>query len=87
MEKTRQFLQQQMCSSLLTTGWLQVYTQEVHLLQILPSGRFIVLQHLGKHCWEDDNMVLSEQAHAEARWRRSQVVAKCLLSKSHSLCV
>ncbi|CAL5221239.1 g3393 [Coccomyxa viridis] len=54
---------------------LAVYTQEVHLLQILPSGRFIVLQHLGKHCWEDDNMVLSEQAHAEARWRRSQGLA------------
>ena len=59
--------------AILSTCWLQVYTQEVHLLQILPSGRIIVLQHLGKHCWDDDNMIILEQAHEEARWRRSQV--------------
>lgn len=52
---------------------LQIHTQEVHLLQLLPSGRFLVLHHLGKHCWDDDDMTISEQVDAEARWRRTQV--------------
>lgn len=58
----------------------------MHLLQILQSGRIIVLQHLGKHCWDDDNMVLSEQAHAEARWRRSQVATTHFPLKSQCIC-
>jgi hypothetical protein len=51
----------------------QIHGQTVHLLQILPGGRFVKVHHFGKLCWDDDELVLSEQAHAEERWRASHV--------------
>ncbi len=51
----------------------QIHSQAVHLLQVLPSGRLVKVQQLGRHCWDDDELVLSEQEDAEERWRRSQV--------------
>lgn len=51
----------------------QIHGQAVHLLQVLPSGRLVKVQQFGRHCWDDDELILSEHAHAERRWRSSQV--------------
>ena len=51
----------------------QIHGQAVHLLQVLPSGRLVKVQQFGRHCWDDDELILSEQAHAEQLWRSSQV--------------
>lgn len=52
---------------------VQIHSQAVHLVQVLPSGRLVKVQQLGKHRWDDDELILSEQADAEERWRSSQV--------------
>jgi hypothetical protein len=52
---------------------VQIHSQAVHLLQLLPSGRMVKVQQFGKYCWDDDELILSEQADAEERWRSSQV--------------
>ena len=51
----------------------QIHAQTIHLLQILPSGRFVKVHQFGKLCWDDDELVLSEQTHAEELWRSAQV--------------
>ncbi len=50
-------------------------SQEVHLLQVLARGRLVWLQRLGRHCWDDDAMVLAVQAEAERRWQQAQARA------------
>ncbi len=50
----------------------QIHGQAVHLLQVLPGGRMVKVQQFGRHCWDDDELNLSEQAHAEQLWRSSQ---------------
>ena len=39
--------------------------------QVLPSGRFVRVQSVGRHLREDDALVLSVAAAAEQRWRAS----------------
>ncbi|EIE19430.1 hypothetical protein COCSUDRAFT_48944 [Coccomyxa subellipsoidea C-169] len=51
---------------------LTIHGQAVHLLQVLPGGRMVKVQQFGRHCWDDDELNLSEQAHAEQLWRSSQ---------------
>ncbi|CAL8468423.1 g7963 [Coccomyxa elongata] len=51
---------------------LTIHGQAVHLLQLLSSGRLVKVQQFGRHCWDDDELILSEHAHAERRWRSSQ---------------
>jgi len=51
-------------------------SQEVHLLQVLARGRLVWLQRLGRHCWDDDAMVLAVQAEAERRWQQAQARAR-----------
>lgn len=47
-------------------------SQEVHLLQVLERGRLVWVQRLGQHCWDDDAMLLANQAEAERRWQAEQ---------------
>ena len=54
----------------------QMRSQEVHLLQVLARGRLVWLQRLGRHCWDDDAMVLAVQAEAERRWQQAQARAR-----------
>ncbi|KAK9845772.1 hypothetical protein WJX81_002105 [Elliptochloris bilobata] len=54
---------------------LAMRSQEVHLLQVLERGRLVWVQRLGRHCWDDDAMLLANQAEAERRWQREQEAA------------
>ena len=51
---------------------LQVRSQTLHLLQVLPSGRFALVQRLGKWCHEDDELLVSIARDQERRWREAQ---------------
>ena len=51
---------------------VQMRSQEVHLLQVLERGRLVWVQRLGQHCWDDDAMLLANQAEAERRWQAEQ---------------
>ena len=53
----------------------QMRSQEVHLLQVLERGRLVRVQRLGRHCWDDDALVLAVQTEAERRWQLLQVPA------------
>ena len=55
------------------SGFEQIHGQTIHLLQILPSGRFMKVHQFGKLCWDDDELVLLEQTHAEELWRSARV--------------
>jgi len=57
----------------------QMRSQEVHLLQVLERGRLVRVQRLGRHCWDDDALVLAVQAEAERRWQLLQVPAPVIL--------
>lgn len=52
---------------------VQIHGQTIHLLQILPSGRFMEVHQFGKLCWDDDELVLLKQTHAEELWRSARV--------------
>lgn len=43
------------------------------MLQVLERGRLVWVQRLGQHCWDDDAMLLANQAEAERRWQAEQV--------------
>lgn len=51
---------------------LGVRSQTLHLLQVLPSGRFALVQRLGKWCHEDDELLVSIARDQERRWREAQ---------------
>ena len=53
---------------------VQMRSQEVHLLQVLKRGRLVWVQRLGQHCWDDDAMLLANQAEAERRWQTEQAL-------------
>ena len=44
--------------------------------QVLPSGRFLAVQTIGRHLQEDDALVLSVAAAAEHRWRGTHPEAR-----------
>ena len=54
------------------TCCLQVRSQTLHLLQVLPSGCFALVQRLGKWCHEDDELLVSIAHDQERRWREAQ---------------
>ncbi len=68
----------------------QMRSQEVHLLQVLERGRLVRVQRLGRHCWDDDALVLAVQTEAERRWQLLQVpgpVTPELSGRSRQLCL
>ena len=52
---------------------MQIRGQALHMLQVLPTGRLVWVQRLGRHCWEDDDLVIASQVAAEDRWHAEQV--------------
>ncbi|KAK9828644.1 hypothetical protein WJX72_001277 [[Myrmecia] bisecta] len=49
---------------------LAIRSQTVHVVQVLPSGKLLLVQKVGQHCREDDELVLDLALDAQQRWRR-----------------
>ena len=54
-------------------GALQIRSQELHLVQIMPGGLFVKLERLGNHLRPQDELLLAQQRRAEQDWHNSQV--------------
>lgn len=67
---------------------LQVRKQLLYILQVLPSGVFVKVQHIGPHCSDDDELVLEMQQERERRWRSNnpQVHLRCAFKYKSVLC-
>ena len=45
---------------------LSVQQQTIHILQVLPDGKFVEIRRLGRFCYEDDQLVLSSVLRSPA---------------------
>mmetsp|Transcript_13120 Transcript_13120/g.47857 ORF Transcript_13120/g.47857 Transcript_13120/m.47857 type:complete len:583 (+) Transcript_13120:176-1924(+) len=55
---------------------LSIRYQEIHIMQILPRGRFVDIHTIGTHCRPDDLMFIQELEHREQLWRKEQKDAR-----------
>ncbi|KAL4421088.1 hypothetical protein ABPG77_009615 [Micractinium sp. CCAP 211/92] len=53
-------------------AWCLLASQTLHVLQVLPTGRFLYLHGIGRHCREDDALVIAQHEAAERRLRQRQ---------------
>lgn len=51
---------------------VQISSQTLYLLQVLPSGRLLPLHTLGQHCRDDDGMVIAAARLAEQQAQQAQ---------------
>lgn len=42
------------------------------MLRVLPTGKFVYLQTIGKDCHDDDRLIISQAEQAEVHWRALQ---------------
>ena len=46
--------------------------QTLHILQVLPSGRFVKVQSIGDVCNDDDKLFLDMNEESERKWQIHQ---------------
>lgn len=46
--------------------------QTLHILQVLPSGRFVKVQSIGAVCNDDDQLFLDMHEESERQWQIQQ---------------
>ena len=52
---------------------VQISSQALYLLHVLPSGRLVPLHTLGQHCRDDDALVIADQRHAEQHAQQARL--------------
>eukprot|EP00899_Mesostigma_viride_P012278 jgi/Mesvir1/21050/Mv16541-RA.1 len=50
---------------------LSLRFQQIHILQILPCGKFVDVQKIGTYCHEDDQLLVQQAAEREARFQQN----------------
>lgn len=47
---------------------IQVRSQTIHLLHILETGKLVLSQKIGPHCWDDDALAIEQYENGIKAW-------------------